>query len=189
MRHSIGARATASRVVMTARSFGRTTPTQYFGVYRSIPLNLLPCRSKFLSMTGSFMRMAKSVGSATRGMKLKNPGLRTLRPHIDMAELRTATPPAKKADGFYLSAEWLAIRDRVRFEAGGRCQAPGCDRAERRMFVDHVVELKDGGAPLARSNLWLLCGSCHSSKTAAERSRRTAERVGGGSKNIERGRV
>jgi 5-methylcytosine-specific restriction enzyme A len=52
------------------------------------------------------------------------------------------------------------------------------------MFVDHIVELKDGGAPLERSNLWLLCGSHHTRKSAAERARRTAEpaRGGGGSK-------
>jgi len=48
-------------------------------------------------------------------------------------------------------------------------------RPERRMFVDHIVELKDGGAALDRSNLWLLCGGCHSLKTAAERTRRTAQ--------------
>jgi 5-methylcytosine-specific restriction enzyme A len=47
------------------------------------------------------------------------------------------------------------------------------------MFVDHIVELKDGGAPLDRSNLWLLCGSCHSLKTAGERARRTADHQGG----------
>jgi 5-methylcytosine-specific restriction endonuclease McrA len=47
------------------------------------------------------------------------------------------------------------------------------------MFVDHIVELKDGGAPLERSNLWLLCGACHSLKTAAERMRRTTERPRG----------
>ena len=47
------------------------------------------------------------------------------------------------------------------------------------MYVDHRVELKDGGAPLDRRNVWLLCGSCHTRKTVAERARRTAERHGG----------
>jgi hypothetical protein len=40
------------------------------------------------------------------------------------------------------------------------------------------VELKDGGAPLDRSNTILLCASHHTAKTASERARRTA-RPGG----------
>jgi hypothetical protein len=48
------------------------------------------------------------------------------------------------------------------------------------MFVDHKTELRDGGAPLDRRNVWLLCGSCHSLKTARERARRTAELPRGG---------
>jgi 5-methylcytosine-specific restriction protein A len=105
--------------------------------------------------------------------------LRTLRPRVGLANLQTAKTPPKSANKFYLSPEWIALRDRVRREAGGRCQAPGCGRIEQRMYVDHRVELKDGGAPLDRRNVWLLCGSCHSLKTAAERVRRTAERPGG----------
>jgi 5-methylcytosine-specific restriction endonuclease McrA len=106
-------------------------------------------------------------------------GLPTLKPRPRAMSLHTANPPPKRADTFYFSAEWLALRDRVRREARGRCQMPGCGRMERRMFVDHVVELTDGGAPLDRANVWLLCGSCHTHKTAAERARRTAERPGG----------
>jgi 5-methylcytosine-specific restriction protein A len=106
--------------------------------------------------------------------------LRTLRPRVSVANLQTARVPAKVTDKFYLTGEWIALRDRVRREAGGRCQAPGCGRIEQRMFVDHRVELKDGGEPLDRRNVWLLCGSCHSLKTAAERVKRTAELVGGG---------
>ena len=106
-------------------------------------------------------------------------GLPTLRPRIGLADVRTAALPPKVADRFYSSVEWIALRDRVRREAAGRCQAEGCGRAERRMFVDHIVELKDGGAPLDRSNVWLLCASHHAAKTAAERARRTARRPGG----------
>jgi 5-methylcytosine-specific restriction enzyme A len=106
-------------------------------------------------------------------------GLHTLMPRIGMARLQTAKPPAKRADKLYMSPTWFEVRDRVRREARGRCEAPGCGRRERRMFVDHIVELQDGGAALDRANLWLLCGGCHSLKTAAERVRRTAERPGG----------
>ena len=106
-------------------------------------------------------------------------GLPTLKPRVAEINLRNAKAPPKVADAFYSSAEWIALRDRVRREAGGRCQVPGCGRAERRMFVDHIVELKDDGAPLDRSNVWLICGAHHSKKTARERAKRTARRPGG----------
>src|SRR5260370_38649082 len=100
--------------------------------------------------------------------------LQTLRRRVGLANLQTAKAPPKSANKFYLSPEWIALRDRVRREAGGRCQAPGCGRIEPRMFVDHRTELRDGGAPLDRRNVWLLCGACHSLKTAAERAERPA---------------
>ena len=46
-------------------------------------------------------------------------------------------------------------------------------------IVDHRVELKDGGAPLDRANVWVLCGSCHTRKTLAERAEADAEWHGG----------
>ena len=100
-------------------------------------------------------------------------GLRALQPRVWLANLRTAALPPKVADRLYSSPAWIALRDRVHREAGGRCQAPGCGRAESRMFVDHIVELKDGGAPLERSNVWLICRAHHSKKTARERANRT----------------
>jgi 5-methylcytosine-specific restriction enzyme A len=105
-------------------------------------------------------------------------GLQALQPRVALANLRTAALPPKIAEPFYSSPAWIALRDRVRREAGGRCQAPGCGCAERRMFVDHIVELKDGGAPLERSNCQLLCHAHHAVKTVAERARRTARRPG-----------
>ena len=106
-------------------------------------------------------------------------GLSTLKPRVGSMDLRTAALPPKIVDPFYSSPEWIALRDRVRLEAGGRCDAEGCGRVERRMFVDHIVELKDGDAPLKRSNVRLLCSSHHAAKTAAERAKRTARRPRG----------
>ena len=106
-------------------------------------------------------------------------GLRALQPRVGLADLRTAALPPKIAEPFYSSPAWIALRDRVRREAGGRCQVPGCGRIERGMIVDHIVELKDGGAPLDRSNVWLTCRSHHNQKTVTERAKRTARRPGG----------
>lgn len=69
----------------------------------------------------------------------------------------------KKADRFYSSAAWVQLRDRVRREAGGMCQVPGC--TQRGVIVDHIHEIKDGGAKLERSNCVLLCAAHHGTKT------------------------
>ncbi|MFN4018355.1 MAG: HNH endonuclease [Reyranella sp.] len=104
-------------------------------------------------------------------------GLQALRPRVPTLSLQTAALPSKVADPFYSSAAWIALRDRVRREARGRCQVQGC--TQRGAIVDHIVELKDGGAPLERSNTMLMCMSHHGAKTAVERSKRTAWRPGG----------
>ena len=55
-------------------------------------------------------------------------GLQSLRPRVPVASLQTAALPPKVADPFYSSRAWIELRDRVRREAGGRCQVPGCGR-------------------------------------------------------------
>jgi 5-methylcytosine-specific restriction protein A len=104
-------------------------------------------------------------------------GLQALQPRVPTLSLQTAALPPKVADPFYSSAAWFALRDRVRREAQGRCQVQGC--TQRGAIVDHIVELKDGGAPLERSNTTLMCTSHHGAKTAVERAKRTAWRPGG----------
>ena len=73
-------------------------------------------------------------------------GLQALKPRIALANLRTAALPPKVADPFYSTQAWIALRDRVRREAGGRCQVAGCGRIERGMIVDHIVELVEAKA-------------------------------------------
>jgi len=104
-------------------------------------------------------------------------GLQSLRPRVATLSLQTAALPPKVADPFYSSAAWIALRDRVRREAHGRCQVQGC--TQRGAIVDHIVELKDGGAPLDKSNCRLMCQSHHNHKSAAERVKRTARWPGG----------
>lgn len=85
-----------------------------------------------------------------------------------------AKPPPKVALPFYSTPEWIALRDRVRREARGMCQVAGCDR--RGHIVDHIVEIRDGGAKLDRANLMYACAPCHSKKTSVERAKRMAKR-------------
>ena len=88
--------------------------------------------------------------------------------------------PEKKAAPFYLTPEWRALMDSIiaqRFgsRANARCEDPECKRPHRRgirIFGDHVVEVKDGGALLDPRNILCRCGSCHTRKTAEVRSAR-----------------
>ncbi len=91
-------------------------------------------------------------------------------------------PEAPKAtDPFYLSVRWRRFREWyiANHPLCVRCQADGY--IVRATIVDHVVELKDGGAPYDESNTQSLCLSCHNTKTALERNRRNplkSNRVG-----------
>jgi 5-methylcytosine-specific restriction endonuclease McrA len=64
----------------------------------------------------------------------------------------------------------------VRRRADGRCEA--CGREGERLFADHIVELRDGGAPFDLANGRALCGSCHTRKTAGARAARHGASAG-----------
>ena len=102
--------------------------------------------------------------------------LKTISTTIRCVESRTVRLPPKTADAFYLSQEWRALMARLIKQRGRRCEQPGCGRANTRIFGDHIVELKDGGEPLDERNVRLLCGSCHTKKTASARAARLSER-------------
>lgn len=95
-----------------------------------------------------------------------------LTPRVPTMDTRTAKPTPKTADAELLSAEWRMMRTRVIRETGGRCQHPGCGKTERRMYIDHIVERRDEGSLLDRSNLQCLCPRHHAMKTNAERAKR-----------------
>lgn len=98
-----------------------------------------------------------------------------IKPRIATIDTRSVKPPPKQADPFYHSAEYQRWRDIVIGRAGGMCQWPGCRRKERRMFADHIVEVKDGGARYDPANGQCLCGSHHTKKTNEERAKRAAQ--------------
>lgn len=99
--------------------------------------------------------------------------LRMLGSRVATLDTSIAAPPPKVVEPFYTSAPWLNLMASIKRERGARCQ--DCGRSGVRIFGDHIIELKDGGAALDRRNVRLLCGSCHTRKTAkarAERARR-----------------
>ncbi len=97
------------------------------------------------------------------------------KPRISTLDTRTAQPAPKTAAPHYTTPEHRQWRTCVLRRAGGRCQ--GCGRSGTRLFADHIVELKDGGAALDLANGQALCGSCHSAKTARTRAARAAART------------
>ncbi len=97
--------------------------------------------------------------------------MRMLKPTLRAVDRRSLKPPPKVAEPFYSSAEWIKVRDEERAAAKGICRRPGCGK--RGFIVDHIVEIKDGGAKLDRRNVELLCSSHHGIKTAEARAKRS----------------
>lgn len=86
-------------------------------------------------------------------------------------------PMPKVADAFYRSPEWLAVRRAVEARDGKFCRC--CGKAGVRLFADHIVEIKDGGAKLDPANVQLLCGGCHGRKTEQAKAARVGIAMGG----------
>ena len=102
--------------------------------------------------------------------------LRCAAPMLKPRSMAIARVPDKTAAPIYSTPEYQEWRQVVIARAGGVCQAPLCRRREPRMFADHIIELKDGGAPFDPANGRCLCGKHHSLKTAAEREKRMSAR-------------
>ena len=107
----------------------------------------------------------------TRSTKLRQPARSKLR------------LPEKRVDPFYQSPEWRTFIAAVIAERkpallarqGHLCEDRDCHAVHSprmRIFGDHVIEMRDGGAPFDKRNIMLRCGSSHTRKTAAERRRR-----------------
>ena len=85
----------------------------------------------------------------------------------------------KVRDQFYGTGRWRRFRDWYigKQPLCEQCLAEG--RIEPAVIVDHIIELKDGGAPLSEDNAMSLCRRCHQKKTAREAAlRRENHRVG-----------
>ncbi|MGE0575436.1 MAG: HNH endonuclease [Reyranella sp.] len=93
-------------------------------------------------------------------------------------DTRKLKPPPKTVDPHYQSPEHRAWAATVIDRAGGRCEFTTgglrCTRARpaHRMFANHKVERRDGGAPLDPANGECLCGSHHTRVTMQARARR-----------------
>jgi len=74
---------------------------------------------------------------------------------------------AKRTEPFYGTARWKRFRSSY-LSKHPLCEMCG-DVAE---MVDHIKELRDGGAELSADNAQALCNRCHVRKTSIERKKR-----------------
>lgn len=108
--------------------------------------------------------------------------LQTLPPRIDSLDTAIARTPKKVADAELLTPEHRAWRLAVMQRAGWRCEVVDSgyrctNRHPMRMFADHVVERKDGGALTDIANGMCVCPSHHQKKTLRARAERFARKT------------
>lgn len=107
--------------------------------------------------------------------------LHCLGSRIGKLDQRVALPAPKETLPFYQSPEWRSLMASILKERGRQCQHCGRthnrDGTPIRIFGDHRTELSDGGAPLDRANIDLLCGACHTVKTNKARRARQSGAV------------
>lgn len=70
--------------------------------------------------------------------------------------------------GLYRTERWRKLSKELR----GRHRACQVCGAQGHLIVDHLRELKDGGAPFDLANLIVVCAKCHGTKTYRARIRR-----------------
>ncbi len=112
-----------------------------------------------------FLRKGMTARLRTIGRKLK--------PSTRIGSLALGE---KRVDPFYLSPEWKALMRQIIKVRGRRCEDvrhdPASPRDGVRLYGDHIVEIRDGGAKLDPSNVLLRCARCHGRKTSETRMAR-----------------
>ena len=105
--------------------------------------------------------------------------IRMQQPFVRVADTSIAKMAPKVAAPVYQTADHKRWRQLVIARSGGRCQGKGPHSASR-LYADHIVEIRDGGAPLDLANGQALCAACHTRKTNEARASRMRRNGGGG---------
>jgi len=89
----------------------------------------------------------------------------------------------KQSTAFYKSKAWKVLSNEVYIEQHGLCQiclenkkmvTGSFDKNGnfKRNIIDHIIPIKiDWSKRLCKDNLWVLCISCHSKKTAEDKKK------------------
>lgn len=96
--------------------------------------------------------------------------MKCLQPRVPTRTSAIAPVSKKIAAPIYHSMRWRSLMRYLFRIRGRRCQH--CGRSDGRIFGDHIIELRDGGAAFDANNVQLLCGSCHTKKTAMMKAAR-----------------
>jgi len=99
--------------------------------------------------------------------------------HLEKAEKKNASRHYNNnirdagSQKFYESPAWRRLRkiQLGRYPMCQLCMAQG--KAVPAVIVDHIIEIKDGGAALDLDNLQSACRQCHNTKTASVRKNRS----------------
>lgn len=114
--------------------------------------------------------------------------IRMQQPMVRSANLAIARTSPKKTDSIYGSAAYAEWAEAVKKRDGYRCVDPACKGPHypgQKVYADHKVEVKDGGAKFDVANGITRCASSHTFKTNRERARRQrGEAAGGGGGQI-----
>lgn len=118
--------------------------------------------------------IAERAGAAYRMTRKTSPRprLATLAPRLATADLRAVKPLPKQADPELQTVEHRAWRAQALKLAGYACSKCLRSGASTTLFADHIIERKDGGRLYDPFNAQILCGSCHTKKTAQARAER-----------------
>lgn len=119
--------------------------------------------------------------------------LRALRFTLPRYDLHVAKPlqVAKYTSPFYSTPEFRRWRAVVVQRARRRCEwvkddGSVCGVSDVKMYADHVVEVKDGGAEFDPSNGQCLCARHHTIKTNQVRRAREAWAAAQGGRGVEK---
>ena len=120
------------------------------------------------------LRKARLLGSRIDGA---HPGGA---PRIVARDTRRVKPrvversSAKRANPFYLSSEWQALRAEIIAERGWRCEDSRCPTPRgpwKQIYGDHIVEIVDGGARPISATCCCAAGAATAGKRSTPRSR------------------
>lgn len=107
--------------------------------------------------------------------------LKTLGSRLGSSPVRLKQAP-KVADRFYQSAEWARLKARRRLDGDYFAALRRRKHGGERLILDHVHEIRDGGALLDPLNTEWLTMSEHQAKTARKKAARARGETGGPSK-------
>ena len=111
-------------------------------------------------------------------MKMHKPPIQQ-RMHQQQSRMHvmSANDKQRAGESVYRTERWKQLSASMR--KTGVCAVCGATQKQRRLYLDHVREIKDGGDPFSPSNLQILCARHHVIKTRTAAAERGAAEGGG----------